>query len=344
MELKEGMTPGGKRKKLADELPLDTPYLIQIFPAYACNFRCNFCLHSLDRSEHGYISDRTLMDMELYRKCIDDIKQFPRKLKMLRFAAIGEPLVHPGIAEMIAYAKKADVADSVDIVTNGSLLSHELSDKLIGAGLDRLRISVDGLSEASFAENTGVKVDFGKYVEQIRYFYEHAENTHIYIKIIDYMVQKPETRELFFRTFGPICHSIAVEHLTPTISEIDYDSFSGDVKADKPQNGEVLLQSDVCPQGFYMMQINPDGKVVPCCSMKYPSVLGDTNVNTVNEIWNGKAFSDFRLRMLDGVNKAGKVCGECKLYLYDLHEEDVLDADGDRVEELKRLYRRLNNG
>ena len=70
------------------------------------------------------------------------------------------------------------------------------------------------------------------------------------------MIQKPEERERFFTTFEPICNSIAVEHLTPTIAEIDYDSFSGDIRADKPQNGDVLLQTDICPQGFYMMQIN----------------------------------------------------------------------------------------
>ena len=339
MELKEGMTPGGKRTPLRDVLPLDTPYLIQVFPVYACNFHCNFCLHALDRSKHGYISDTTLMDLVLYKKCIDDMKQFPRKLKMLRFAAIGEPLLHPQITDMIAYAKQAGIADSVDIVTNGSLLTHELSEKLIDSGLDRLRISVDGISDESFAANTGTKVDFRKYVEQIGYFHEHNKSTHIYIKIIDYMIQKPEERERFFTTFEPICNSIAVEHLTPTIAEIDYDSFSGDIRADKPQNGDVLLQTDICPQGFYMMQINPDGKVVPCCSMKYPAVLGDVKTTSVPEVWNGREFNNFRLRMLDGVKNAGRVCAGCKLYLYDLHEEDVIDTNSGSNQELKNLYR-----
>ena len=338
METKNGLTPGGKRTMLRDDLPLNTPYLIQIFPAYACNFRCTFCLHSLDRSKHGYISDCAFMDIELYKKCIDDMKQFPRKLKMLRFAAIGEPLLHPQIADMIAYAKQADIADSVDIVTNGSMLTNELSDKLIDAGLDRLRISVDGISDESFLANTGTKVGFGDYVERIKYFHDHNKSAYIYIKIIDYMIQRPGERERFFSTFVPICDSIAVEHLTPTISEIDYDSFSGNIKADKPQNGEVLLHTNICPQSFYMMQINPDGKVVPCCSMKYPAVLGDTRINSVCDIWSGSEFNRFRLRMLDGVKKAGNVCRECNLYLYDLHEEDILDSNNLTLDKLKNTY------
>ena len=339
MEQKNGMTPGGKRSMLCDALPLDTPYLIQIFPAYACNFHCNFCIYSLDRSKHGYISDCAFMNIELYKKCIDDMKQFPRKLKMLRFAAIGEPLLHPQIADMIAYAKQADIADSVDIVTNGSMLTNELSDKLIDAGLDRLRISVDGISDESFLANTGTKVGFGDYVERIKYFHDHNKSAHIYIKIIDYMIQRPGERERFFSTFEPICDSIAVEHLTPTISEIDYDSFSGNIKADKPQNGEVLLHTNICPQPFYMMQINPDGKVVPCCSMKYPAILGDVKTASVQEVWNGSEFNSFRIRMLDGVQNAGSVCAGCKLYLYDLHEEDVLDSNSEKVSLIKSIYR-----
>ena len=319
-------TPGGIREPLREVLPLDTPYLIQMFPVYACNFRCGYCLHALDRRQHGYISEVPFMDMGLYRKCIDDMRGFGQKLKMLRFAAIGEPLLHPDISEMVRYAKQADIAQSVDIVTNGSLLTHELSDQLIDAGLDRLRISVEGLSAEDYAAHAHADIDFDRFVEQIRYFYEHSRRTHIYIKIIDYMVQDPQARERFFEIFQPVCHSIAIEHLTPTIEEIDYEKLSGGMETDKPQNGEALLDAQVCPQGFYMMQINPDGKVVPCCSMKYPAILGDASKQSVSEIWRGAAFNRFRGQMLRSREQAGTVCRDCKLYLYDLHPEDVLDG------------------
>lgn len=32
-----GQAPGGKRIKLAEVLPLDTPFMIEIYPVYACN-------------------------------------------------------------------------------------------------------------------------------------------------------------------------------------------------------------------------------------------------------------------------------------------------------------------
>jgi len=86
------------------------------------------------------------------------------------------------------------------------------------------------------------------------------------------------------------------------------------------------------------MQINPDGKVVPCCSMRYPAILGDAVRQSVPEIWNGEAFNRFRLRMLESRERAGAVCRGCTLYRYDLHSEDILDDDV--REHLKVVYKK----
>ncbi len=330
-------TPGGKREPLAKVLPLKMPYLIQIFPVYACNFKCEYCIHSLDRKKHGYISDETFMPWEVYKKIIDDIRKTGSRIKMLRFAAIGEPLLHPQIAEMVAYAQESHIADSIDIVTNGSLLTHELTDRLIEAGLSKLRISLEGLSSEEYEKHTSIKVDFEKMVENIKYFYECCMGTQttMYIKIIDYMVQKQEQRDKFLQLFSSMTHSIAIEHLTPTIEEIDYEKVADGMKTDKPQNGTVLLESNICSQPFYMMQVNPDGNVVPCCSMKYPCVLGNVKEMSVQDIWQGARYRGFQKEMLNGVSKAARVCGRCTLYRYDMHEEDRLDA---QAQQLKKKY------
>lgn len=41
----------GTRGKLADMVPLSTPYKIDIFPIYACNFKCSYCIHSVPSEE-----------------------------------------------------------------------------------------------------------------------------------------------------------------------------------------------------------------------------------------------------------------------------------------------------
>ncbi|MBE6033261.1 MAG: radical SAM protein [Clostridiales bacterium] len=318
-------TPGGQRTELGAVLPLDTPFIVQLFPVYACNLNCGYCIHALEKKERGYISDVVYMDFELYRKCIDQMKFFKNKLKMLRFAAIGEPLLHKDIVKMVEYAKRAEIAESIDIVSNGTLLTNQLSDGLIEAGLSRLRISINGLSKAQYLNNTGQAIDFENMVENVTYFYENRGNTKLYIKIIDYMVDTKEERNQFYNCFLNICDEIAIEHLTPTIEEIDYKKLSGKEKLDRPHNEKEMIYTEICPQPFYLIQINPDGNVVPCCSMKYPEILGNVKEENIKEIWNGERFNQLRNNLLKGVENATEVCRKCNLYLYDMHKEDALD-------------------
>ena len=74
-----GQAPGGKRTVLAEVLPLDTPFVVQIFPIYACNFKCCYCIFSVDKMKRGFISDEIVMNFNLYKKCIDDMTRFPTR-------------------------------------------------------------------------------------------------------------------------------------------------------------------------------------------------------------------------------------------------------------------------
>jgi radical SAM protein with 4Fe4S-binding SPASM domain len=329
------------REKLVNALPLSLPFLVQIFPVYACNFRCPYCVHAVDKEKRNYISDEIFMDMSLYEKSVRDLAdmtgKYGMRLKMLRFAAWGEPLLHRSIADMVKLAAEARIADSVEIVTNGSLLTNELSDALISARLNRLRISLEGLSSEDYRNNCSAVVDFERMVDGLRYFYERRGKCRIYIKIIDYMLKSQTDEEFFYNTFKPICDEIAVECLYDAVQGMDYQGFSGKAKFDKGQNAQKIAKISVCPQPFYMLQINPDGNIIPCCAPEYPEILGDINAQSLDDIWNGAKFDNFRLAMLDGANKVNPVCADCKTYIYDAFPEDNLDSDAGR---LKTNYER----
>lgn len=319
-------TTSQKRTQLSTVLPLKTPFIIQMFPAYACNFKCEYCIHAVNTPDRGYISNKKLMDMGLYKKAIDDMTEFSDKIKMLRFAGMGEPLMHPQIAEMVEYAVSKNVAQSIEIVTNGELLTRQLSQKLMDAGLSKLRISLEGICGADYAKHCGKEIDFDKLVEELSYFYKNKKDTVVYIKIIDYMLKTKEQEERFYKLFGDISDQIAIEHLTPTVAEIDYTKVAGDIKLEKSQNGGDILNSKICSTPFYFMQINPDGNVVPCCNTKYPAILGDVNTQGVEQIWNGKVYKNFLSMSLNGTKNSCEECGKCNIYLYGTYKEDLLDA------------------
>ncbi len=331
-EIIHGKSISGSRAILSKEIPLKTPYIVQIFPVYGCNFRCNYCIHSLEPSQRGFIAKKKYLDFELYKKCVDDISQFPQKIKMLRFGATGEPLLHTQISEMIKYASEKKVADSIDIVTNGSLLTKELSERLINSGLSRLRVSIQGLSSQKYKDVTGTDTNFEVFWENLNYFYKNNKDTKIYIKIIDVALE-PGEAEKFYNIFGDICDKISIEHLLPAVSNIDYTKISNK-NFDLTQNGNDVKDVLVCPQPFYMMQINPDGNVVPCCSMETAYIVGDCTKDSLYKIWNGEKYKDFQIQMLKKEKDNNVICKKCRSYNHNMFEEDILDDDAENLLEL----------
>lgn len=321
--------PGGKRNRLEDNLPLSTPYVVQIFPVYACNFKCNYCHFSIDKEKRKFVTEKIFLDLDLYKKCVDDMCSFPEKIRTFRFVGMGEPLLHKELPEMIAYVKEKQIANRVELITNGSLLTKERSDALIKAGLDRMVISIQGTTAEKYEEVSHIKLDYDGLIEGIKYFYDNKQDTHIYIKVVDVALDGETDRQNFLDLFGDVCDSIGIETAIPLYPDVAFNEVLLQQKK-VTQYGTELQRTDICPQPFYFMQINPDGKVVGCHSISpYPEIFGDSTTQSVCDIWNGNRFNQFRRRMLDGKEEVCECCKECTLMEYRTFEEDRIYAKRD---------------
>lgn len=149
--IKRGKIYSRKRVDLADVIPLKVPFSIQIDVCSACNMKCEFCFHSDLESIKRNNIEFGIMSYETFTKVIDNIKATAEvKIKKLRLFKIGEPLLNPDLAKMIRYAKDAEIAENIEITTNGTLLTPRLADSIINAGLDILNVSVNAIDEASY--------------------------------------------------------------------------------------------------------------------------------------------------------------------------------------------------
>ncbi len=330
-QLIKGQAPGGKRTRLADVLPLSTPLVVQIFPIYACNFTCNYCVFSTEMQKRGFVSDRVIMDFGLFKKCINDMARFQDKLKVLRFVGMGEPLLHKQIVEMVEYSVNKGITDRVEILTNGSLLSHEMSDALLNAGLSRLIISIQGTSSEKYRQVCGANINFEEFVANIRYFHERKGDAQLHVKIIDYALDGADDEQKFYSIFGDICDSIGIEFAGPIYPWVDYEEVLQGKSASVTQFGLPVSEMHICPQPFFTLQINPDGKVVPCYSIDYPCIVGDCNEQPVNEIWTGTVFNKFRQKMLEGASTASSACEICNIIKHRLFPEDIINEAIDRL-------------
>ena len=97
-----GKAPGGKRTKLAEVIPLDTPFVVQIFPVYACNFKCVYCFEESSR-------ENIKLDFETQELVIGWLK---RRIERLGYKKAvlnyygGEPLLNPKAIEHISAEMK----------------------------------------------------------------------------------------------------------------------------------------------------------------------------------------------------------------------------------------------
>ena len=261
--------------------------------------------------------------------------QVSNKIKVLRFVGIGEPLLHKNIVDMVKYAVSKEVANRVEILTNASLLTPKMSEALVSAGLSRLVVSLQGTTKDKYKKVGGINIDFEKFIKNLKYFYNNKSQAHVYIKIVDTALDSKEEEKSFYEIFGDICDTMAIEHTVPIHVGIDYNNVLGDKDISVTQFGLPVSEVQVCPQPFFTMQINPDGKVVQCYSFEYPSIMGDCLNQSVFDIWNGKQFQKFRRRMLDGAKNASEVCDDCAIIKYRLFPEDDLKNNAER---LKKFY------
>ncbi len=136
------------------------PIHLDVESTSVCNLKCPFCAGTYERYDHGF------MDFDLYRNIIDEGCE--KGLYSIKLNFRGEPLMHPRIADMVAYAKQQGIVD-VFFNTNATLLTERIGEQLIHAGLDRLIVSFEGFTSEVYEQNR-VGAQFHVVVENVRNF------------------------------------------------------------------------------------------------------------------------------------------------------------------------------
>lgn len=333
MEQKILPPAGLDRVPLKDHIPLETPFSAYIFPTNRCNFRCAYCAHSLGnqgfQAQYGFPPET--MSMETYRRTVDQLAEFPQKLKTLSLTGQGEPLLHPHLPEMIAYAREKGVSERIEFMSNGALLRPDLSRALVDAGLDGIRISLQGLSSAKYAEICGAELNFDRFVEQIAWLYVHKKQCEVFVKILDIALEPGEDSR-FFELFAPIADRVYIEQCRPV-----YDGVSAteDIPTEADRYGRPHRHRAVCPLCFFMLGIFPNGDVYPCETIYRPEYLGNVYRDRLTNLWNSEKLRSFWRMQLEGGKGKNPGCARCCAPDDVSHPEDELD--GSARELLERL-------
>jgi MoaA/NifB/PqqE/SkfB family radical SAM enzyme len=116
---------------------------VYVEPTNRCNLECRTCIRNVWDEPLG------MMPWEVYERILVGIHAFT-PMPMVFLGGFGEPLVHPRLIEMIQRVKRS--GGLVELITNGILLTENISTQLIEIGLDGLWISIDGVTPESYAD------------------------------------------------------------------------------------------------------------------------------------------------------------------------------------------------
>ncbi len=100
----------------------------------ACNLRCCHCVYA-DRSD-----GKLMLDFEIINKTIFEMARMGVEEV---FLSGGEPTLHPSIIDIIRTIKRNGI-QRVVLLSNGQLIDEPFAKRLRRAGIDQVRISVDG--------------------------------------------------------------------------------------------------------------------------------------------------------------------------------------------------------
>jgi pyruvate-formate lyase-activating enzyme len=123
--------------------PLEFPRKFAVEVCADCNLRCSMCHHPMMRRPKGN------MPIELWRRCADQIARLSPDTECW-FSFCGEPLMRPELLiEMIGYGKRAGLR-SLNINTNGMLLTAEWVEPILDCGIDLIVFGIDGFSAETY--------------------------------------------------------------------------------------------------------------------------------------------------------------------------------------------------
>ena len=300
------------------------PFYVDVDLTERCNLQCLGCLYHSPRMCSDFRANRTDMrdlPFEMFTRLCNDLASLGTRQLILQ--GTGEPLLHPQLVEIIAYAKQRGF--HVTLLTNGTLLDAVRAGELVGVGLDSIKISLWAASAEQYERNyPGNGGDtFHTVVDGLRAMVAARRGSssprvsvyHIITKYncgqLDAMFDLATSIGIDGLYFSPLCDPRgSLEEFMPTTGQ--QCRILGWLRSARPRLRAMGLHENIgqcllryrtpkplshyspCYIAWFHARIRLNGLVEACgrCGGRAP--FGDLKVSSFSDIWNGPAIQAFR--------------------------------------------------
>ena len=291
---------------------LGSPFSLSIEPTTACNLACPECPSGLKQ----FSRPTGKLDLELHRQMLAQVK---KSVFYINYYFQGEPFLHPQFLDLIREAKLAKMYTATS--TNAHFIDKAKAIEIIDSGLDRLIISVDGITQATY-EQYRVNGSLSKVLEASAFLVQAKKERRSATPflIFQFLAVKPNEAEI--PAVFTLAKEIGIDEVRIKTAQL-YDFKNGNslmpeqeeyARYAKQSDGTYKLkgrQGNHCWRMWSGSVLTWDGKVVPCCFDKDAShVLGNMKEHSFDQIWKSKAYKQFRFSILKNRQEID-ICKNC---------------------------------
>ena len=289
------------------------PLFVSVEPAAVCQLKCPEC--PVGRRDGGISESRhtdRLMSVDLFRKVLEEVKEYAHTMQ---FYFQGEPLLNKDLATMIAEAHEAGLYTIVS--TNAQAMTEEMAEALVQAGLSRIIVSMDGLTQATYGAYR-IGGDIEKAKAALRYLREAKEQcggkTVIELQCLRLKTNEYEWVELKrqYKALGADCLSLKTAQLYNY--ENGHDLMPSDARYSRYEQGadgsyHRKKRSRGCLRVWSGVVVTTTGEVLPCCYDKsHAYSYGNIQDAPIAKLFKNEKAMAFRRAAM---SEQPKICQEC---------------------------------
>ncbi len=288
------------------------PYALSIEPTTACNLGCPECPSGLKK----FTRPTGRLNPESHQRMLEAIG---KKVFYINYYFQGEPFINADFLTLIKQAKRNKIYTATS--TNAHFINEKTADDIIDSGLDRLIISLDGLTQGTY-ESYRVDGKLKKVMEAIDHIIESkrkkkSNTPHVILQFLAVRHNEHEIQDVL-----KLSNKFGIDEVRIKTAQL-YDYKNGNpLMPENEDYSRYKRQSDGtyklkyktgnhCWRMWSSSVLTWDGKVVPCCFDKDAQhVLGSVQTDNFKTIWKSKTYDNFRNAVLKNRNQI-EICQNC---------------------------------
>lgn len=276
--------------------PPPYPLFLGVEPTTACNLRCPHCISGL----RAFSRPTGTLDPALLEKVLAELHPY---LWGVLFYFQGEPTLHPHLGRLIRTATQYRLLTSLS--TNAHLLTEEKCTEMLLAGLTHIRISIDGMTQESYARyrvggSLAVVQEGVRRLLALRKAYRSPFPL-VELQLIAFRHNYEEVAA--FRAWSREVGADAAHVKTAQLLNPTPEAFQAWIppqasRYEKAPNSEIRLKGRIpnrCWRLWRAAEITWDGQLLPCCFDKNAEyAFGSLQENNFQSLWHSPKAERFR--------------------------------------------------